>query len=254
MPMTNTYKTATLLRAFRSLPAVAPREPTLLEITGFQRQEILSSNVLAFFLDPANPHGLGTALLDALLVAVGADPTQGETPITVRTEVYTTQGKRLDIVVDAGSVVVAIENKIDHVAINPFDEYCAEVEKLSGMRPWVGVLLSLRPIAPSPTFCGFRPVTYARYFQTLVAYLDSALLSAREPYLTFLRDFIRTIGSLTKETSMDTATLDFFRDNQAEVEQMLSGVDALRADMRQKVLAHISGRYQRVRRAGHSWL
>jgi PD-(D/E)XK nuclease superfamily len=224
-----------LLRAFRRLPAAQPREPTLLEITGYQRQELLSSNILAFFLDPANLHGLGTALLDALLTSVGAEPMQGSTYIDVRTEVYTQQGKRLDIVIDAGSLVVAIENKIDHAAINPFDEYRAELEMLSAGRPWVGVLLSLRPIAPSPAFCGFRPVTYAIYFQALAHYLGGALLTAREPYLMFLRDFMRTIGDLVRETSMDAATLAFYRDNQNDIEQLLSSVDALRADMHQKL-------------------
>jgi hypothetical protein len=217
------------------LPAVQPREPTLLEITGYQRQELLSSNVLAFFLDPANPHGLGTTLLDALLASVGAEPLQDVGQVDVRTEVYTQQGKRLDIVIDAGAAVVAIENKIDHAAINPFDEYRAELEKLSAGRPWTGVLLSLRPIAPSPTFCGFRPVTYATYFQTLTQHLGGVLLAAREPYLTFLRDFMRTIGDLARETSMDATTLAYFCDNQDEIEQFLAGVDALRADMRQKV-------------------
>jgi hypothetical protein len=224
-----------LLRAFRRLPAVQPREPTLLEITGYQRQELLSSNILAFFLDPANPHGLGTALLDALLASVGAEPLQEVVQVDVRTEVYTQQGKRLDIVIDAGSAVVAIENKIDHDPINPFKEYHAELEKLSAGRPWVGVLLSLRPLAPSPAFCGFRPVTYATYFQALAQHLGGVFLAAREPYLTFLRDFMRTIGDLARETSMDATTLAFFRENQDEIEQLLTGVDTLRADMRQKV-------------------
>jgi hypothetical protein len=224
-----------LFRAFRRLPAAQPREPTLLEITGYQRQELLSSNILAFFLDPANPHGLGTVLLDALLAAVGAEPMQSNSQIEVRTEVSTQQGKRLDIVIDAGSLVLAIENKIDHIANNPFDEYSAELEKLSAGRPWVGVLLSLRPIAPEPAHCGFRPVTYAVYFQALAQSLGGVLLTAREPYLTFLRDFMRTIGDLVRETSMDAATLAFYRDNQNDIEQLLSNVDALRADMRQKL-------------------
>lgn len=223
-----------LLRAFHSLPVIQGREPTLLEITGFQRQELLSSNVLAFFLDPGNPHGLGTALLDALLVAVGAEPTQGVTQAKVRTEVYTKHAKRIDLVIDAGSVVVAIENKIDHDAVNPFKEYRDEIDRIRGRRPWMGVLLSLRPIEPSEKFCGFRPLTYGAYFEALSGQVGNKLLSAREPYLTFLRDFMRTIEHLGRETSMDATTLAFFRDNQGDVEQLLGGIDALRADMRAK--------------------
>lgn len=224
-----------LLREFHRLPHVQPREPTLLEITGFQHQEVLASNVLAFYLDPAKPHGLGSTVLATLLDLVAHPDAERIQHADVRTEVYTDQGKRLDLVIDARTVVVGIENKIYHEAVNPFEEYRRYLEQISGGRLWYGILLTLRPIAPSPAFYGFQPISYPQLFQALLQRIGGTLLSAREPYLTFLRDFIRTISGLSRETSMDAATLSFFRDNQVDIERLLEGIDQLRTEMRQKL-------------------
>lgn len=235
--MTNLAPLTELLRAAHRLPAAQPHAPTLLEITGYERQERLSSNVLAFFLDPAQPHGLGTTLLEALLAAVGAEPLPAPAQVEVRTEVSTQAGKRLDILIETDTLILAIENKIDHEALNPFDEYRAELERLRKRRRWLGVLLAPRRIATSPAFCGFLPLTYADYFQTLERCLEAAPPTACEPYLTFLHDFIRTIRRISRETRMDPTTLAFLAEHQDDIPRLLEAVAVLRDDMKQKTSA-----------------
>ena len=234
MPLAPDRMTA-LLNAFRRLPETHLPEPTFLEITGYQYQELLSSNILAFYLDPGKPHGLGSLLLHTLLNFVGHTDIEDIAQAEVRTEVYTEQGKRIDLVIDAGSVVVGIENKINHDVINPFEEYQRHLKQLSGDRPWYGILLTLRPVSPSAAYSRFQPLTYSVFLQALLEKLGTRLMTAREPYLTFLRDFIRTITAMTRETSMDATTLAYFRDHQSELEQLLEGVDQLRTEMRQKL-------------------
>jgi hypothetical protein len=49
-----------LLDDFSKLPDRVERGPTLMEIAGYPHYEIVCSNILAFYLDPEEPHGLGT--------------------------------------------------------------------------------------------------------------------------------------------------------------------------------------------------
>lgn len=44
----------------------APERMNVFSISGFPNREIVSSNILAYFLDPANPHGLKDLLLRSL--------------------------------------------------------------------------------------------------------------------------------------------------------------------------------------------
>ena len=72
------------------------------------------SNILAFFLEPGRPHGLGTLFLDAI-AQIGAIQNQGEaidSNISVDREARTDAGNRIDILVQSDSHVILIENKI----------------------------------------------------------------------------------------------------------------------------------------------
>ncbi len=57
-----------LLDEFKKLPGRVERPRTFMEIAGYPHYENACSNILAFFMDPEEPHGLGTLVLDALAV------------------------------------------------------------------------------------------------------------------------------------------------------------------------------------------
>ena len=56
-----------LLDDFKKLPGRVARPRTFMEIAGYPYLENVCSNVLAFFMDPEESHGLGSLVLDALL-------------------------------------------------------------------------------------------------------------------------------------------------------------------------------------------
>jgi hypothetical protein len=64
--MTSFAKWVSMLQEFKAIPNAGKpryRPPTFLEITQFPHYENVSTNILRFFLDPSEPHGLGTSLL-----------------------------------------------------------------------------------------------------------------------------------------------------------------------------------------------
>lgn len=119
----------------------SPRPVNVFELSGFPRWETVASNVLAFFFDPNERHGLGTLFVDALLTVIDGAPVVGHNGVeaaTVSTSEYlgstewavvteqaTADSKRIDVYLtnDTLGVAVIIENKLDAAVFNPFDAY-----------------------------------------------------------------------------------------------------------------------------------
>jgi hypothetical protein len=107
-----------LLTEFAALARSGPPERTLLQIAGYPQLEEVASNILAFYLEPSSGHGLGTLLLDTLLTFLPETGAVSAQSVRVEREVVTTGGKRIDIVVTTDTLVLGIENKINHAVFN----------------------------------------------------------------------------------------------------------------------------------------
>ena len=210
-----------------------------MEIAGYPHFENVCSNILAFYLQPSNEHGFGTLFLDTLAQLINEEIVIDGSGIDVRREEITEKGKRIDLVIESDKYVFGIENKIFAGEYNDFPEYSRHLKSLSngsnGILQVYKVLLSLRSIKPSVKLDGFKPICYETFFQRVVANIGSYFLTAREPHITFLKDFIQTLQNLQQVTTMDRQRLEYFRDNQQNISILLSEVDGLRKDMRGKV-------------------
>ena len=224
-----------LFADLEKLPKAINREPTFMEIAGYPHFENVCSNILAFYLQPSNEHGFGTLFLDVLATLIGEDLATDAQSIDVRREEFTTQGKRIDLVIKSENYIFGIENKIFAGLYNDFPEYSRYLESSSNGRQVYKVLLSLRSIQPSVKLDGFKPIRYEDFFQKVVANIGLCFLTAHEPHMTFLKDFIQTMQNLQEVTTMDRQRLEYFRDNHQNIAILLDEVDGLRKDMRIKV-------------------
>lgn len=106
-------------------------EPTLLNIGGRGYYENPMSDILAFFLDPRERHGLGDLVLASLLQLLDCRPEDGWQPELVEPPSREVRGvdssSRTDIVLHGADWVVVLENKIRHWAANPFPKYEKDV-------------------------------------------------------------------------------------------------------------------------------
>ena len=205
-----------------------------MEIAGYPHFENVCSNILAFYLQPSNEHGFDTLFLDVLATLIGEDLATDAQSIDVRREEFTTQGKRIDLVIKSENYIFGIENKIFAGLYNDFPEYSRYLESSRNGRQVYKVLLSLRSIQPSPELDGFKPICYEEFFQKVVANIGSCFLTAHEPHMTFLKDFIQTLQNLQEVTTMDRQRLKYFRDNHQNIAILLDEVDDFRKDMRIK--------------------
>jgi hypothetical protein len=228
-----------LLNGLKSLPPLRKQEQTFMEIAGYPHFENVCSNILQFYLQPSNEHGFGSLLLDSLFTLINENEKvviNGQN-IDVRREESTSEGKRIDLVIESDDFVLGIENKIFADAYNPFEEYAKHLDKyLRKDRQVYKVLLSVFPKDISKVdLYGFKPITYQLLFEKVIANIGSYFLTGREPHTIFFRDFIKTIQNLQKATSMDESRLLYFADNHESISTLLAEVIEMQKDMIKKV-------------------
>ena len=90
-----------LLKDFEKiLPERQQRLPTYLEIIGKAHKEDAISNLLAFFFDPSQPHGLGSLFYCTFMKCIGiSESVSAVNIIAVNREITTAQGKRIDLLI-----------------------------------------------------------------------------------------------------------------------------------------------------------
>jgi PD-(D/E)XK nuclease superfamily len=224
-----------LFAGLKKLPKAVNREPTFMEIAGYPHFENVCSNILSFYLQPSNEHGLGTLFLDVLATLIDKEIEIDRQAFDIKREVLTNNQNRIDLIIESDNYILGIENKIYADPYNPFWDYSEYLESLSGGRRVYKILLSLRSIQPSSQLCGFYPIGYEIFFQKVLEKIGSCFLTAHEPHTTFLRDFIQTMQNLQEVTTLDRQRLEYFSTNYQNITILLNEVDGLRQDMRRKV-------------------
>lgn len=224
-----------LLDEFGRLPGRVARPPTFMEIAGYPHYENACSNILAFFMDPEESHGLGTLVLDALASAGGIADAEGVGGnVSVDREVVTEAGNRIDILVTSDEHAILIENKIHAAANNPFYDYAAHFDRIAGVRVPHKILLTLYPTGDGSNW-GFTNLTYEEFVEQTRSLLGSYVSSADTRYLTMLLDFLNTLEGLKRGTRMDQRFVEFLTEWGDEVTSLLTEVKSFKDELREKI-------------------
>lgn len=212
---------AALLRAAVGVPVVAPRRATFLELTGQSHLETVASRLLEFFLDPAADHGLGHLFLDALL----SDPDlQGLGVVSVEREAMTHAGNRLDLLIEGGSHVIGIENKVLAGLDNPWMDYWQHVRDVAGARRPLLVLLLVHAPEPDKVPEYIRVVTYRELMSRVRERLGWYLSGAPAQYASFALDFVETMENRYVGSTMNPKLLELIRAHPSEALAIVEGV------------------------------
>lgn len=115
-----------VLDKFRNLPKVG-KEKTFFDIGARGHFENPTTDVLAFFCNGEEQHGMDNLISNSIIKLIGKklnrNLIESEIPIIASREVATKQGKRIDLVIDSEDYLIIIEMKVNHFQVNPFKEY-----------------------------------------------------------------------------------------------------------------------------------
>ena len=229
-----------LLNAFhRDVPTRCEPPPTFMQITRYPHYEDVCSNILAFFLDPGKPHGLGSLFLDALACVGGIEDQEWRRGnVEVDREVSTRSGKLVDILIESRSHAILIENKIRAgFDYNPFREYASHLDQLEQPHKHK-FLLTLKPVGEDAEFeigHGFKNITHRQLVSGIRRLLGSYVAEADTRYLTFMLDFLNTLGNLEEGKVMNPEFVEFLQPpRQEQVEEFLHQIGEFKRELRSK--------------------
>lgn len=223
-----------LLDDFKKLPGRVARPRTFMEIAGYPYLENVCSNILAFFMDPEESHGLGSLVLDALL-STGRSTETTEVlggNISVEREVSTSKG-RIDILITSENHAILIENKIHAVARNPFDDYAAYLDGIANGRSKRKILLTLDPTNAGIRW-GFANLTHEELVGQIRSLLGRYVAEADARHLTMFLDFLNTLENLQRGSRMNQELVKLLADRSDDIGNLFSAMGSLRSDMRSK--------------------
>jgi hypothetical protein len=224
-----------LLDDFRTLPGRVERPRTFMEIAGYPHYENVCSNILKFFMDPEESHGLGTLVLDALASTAGIDVAEGSmsSNVSVDREISTDAGNRIDILITSDTHAILIENKIHAAANNPFNDYAAYLDRISDGRKSHKILLTLCP-TDSGSEWDFANLTHEEFVGQVRSLLGYYVSNADARHLTMFLDFLNTLENLQRGSRMNQEFVKLLADRDDDIRSLFDGMKSFRADMRSK--------------------
>ena len=194
-----------LLLEFESIPDISK---SIFDITGYPHYENVSSNILAFYLNPNNEHGLGNLLYSSLMNLSGGNESQPDN-IQINREVSTQKGGSLDIVIETDTQIIGIENKIRHHLHNDLADYSATLDEWAGSNQLdaIKIILSTKKEQESS---GFVCITYEKFWKKIGTRLGDYVSTSSQKWLLYLIDFMNTIENFRGGNIMELTEKDRF--------------------------------------------
>ena len=207
-------------------------EPTFLDISGFPHYENVCSNILQFFFQTNEAHGMGDLFIQAILKTLGENISNTIIVKEVFREQLTPSGKRLDIVITTDDYVVGIENKIYAVLTNDLADYSSYLKSILTGRKLKRIVLSINPIV---TYSGFVNITYKELFKSVDSLMGNYWQGSNRKFMAYLNDFMQNIRRLEGASSMNSDEIKFINDNILDLENLVSTLNSMKKELRQRV-------------------
>src|SRR5690554_3780945 len=202
------------------------REQTLFDIGARGYFENPTTDLLAFFLDPAAEHGFGNAVLSALLDSLpeALQPAACERYLTrpPGREWVTSRQQRIDLVLESDQWVLAVEHKVYHGLHNDFAHYGEDLAlRLSGQDSRQVLCIVLSPGGQAPDAPGWLGIGYPYFLQRLRSAAGSLYEQLGESkWLLFLREFVIHLENLTMTDTLTDAQEQFALEHLGEIEAL----------------------------------
>ncbi len=215
-----------ILKGFKLIPRHTTTK-TFMEIAGYPHYENVCSNILKFYLDPHNEHGLKNLVLNSLLHLVNKDfefDTDNE-KIEIYREYITKKNNRLDLLILTNEYAIGIENKIFHHLHNDLSDYYTTVESCATDKKTICIVLSLNKLnkiedTEKLKENHFVNITYEQLFENIKKSIGQYIGNSNIKYVTHLTDFIKTMENFNPTTMENKELFKFIKTNATEIQEL----------------------------------
>lgn len=182
-----------------------------------------TTDILAFFLDDNESHGLGALVIEALVAILPDEYKKIDCSLVSppEREIRTKTGKRIDLLLENQQWIMVIENKIFHEQNNPFKDYENHVSKKNASDNKKSIFIILSPSGSvsqkNPKWIG---ISYATLINSIKDKLSGYFIS--EPlnkWVILLREFILHLENIMNKPEVSDENINFILSNLAKIKQ-----------------------------------
>lgn len=201
---------------------ISPREKTFFDTAIRKHYENPTTELLEFFLNPKEAHELGTVFWQGFCDAVqptahNADTNLGNIEYLER-EAITSNGNRIDLMIDTDSHLILLEAKIYHHQNNPFNDYNKFAQTKSKNRPVLKLILS---ISGKSEIKDWLSLSYQQLVNTIRPYLaEQMLINPMNKWNLFAREFLLHLESYYRIKNLDMNRTQFIFEHYHEIEAL----------------------------------
>jgi len=210
------------------IPIIKKNPKTFLSIAKQPHYENVLSNILAFYFNVNEEHGLKDLFIDTFQKLITKKLTSKiinlNRNFNVETEYHTDDDGRIDILLTNNEQAIIIENKVyHHLKNNDLDDYFNTIKLENNNQSddkKVVVVLSLKP---EPDLYNrefnnikhFVNITHFEFLENVMKNLTNYLVN-KNKYYYFLEDLYQNIKNLSNK-NMEKEELQFYFDNQNQI-------------------------------------
>jgi len=202
-------------------------------IAGYPHYENVVSNILAFFFQSNESHGMGDLWISSLAECyfeVSGRKIEDNFVRSVSREVVCKDQKRIDLLLEMQESIVVIENKIWAVPKNPWALYHKTVTEMYGEKKPIEILLSIRKeknVCSEKKGYEFFNICYDALLDKVQAKMGDYIQSANYKWFVFMNEFIvnirRMIMSINPE--IDPKWNRFIEENNTTIAAFLEQME-----------------------------
>ena len=190
-----------ILENFSRFP-IPEDESTFLDLCHYsgERFEEICSRILEFYFQPNNKHGFRNLWYRSLCQLITCEYDDAF-KMTTRVEEFTYSAdekqKRIDMILETPSRIIAIENKIWAGLYNHLNIYKEHIEKTYPHLKQSFIVLTAHPLSKvereKAKQAGFEVIGYVKLFNTVKSLLGEYVARGDQKYLVFMLDFMKTV-------------------------------------------------------------
>lgn len=206
-------------------------------IAGYPHYENVVSNILAFFFQPNEAHGMGDLWISSLAECyfeVSGRKIEDNDVRSVSREVVCEEQKRIDLLLEMQESIIVIENKIGAAPDNPWELYHKTVIEMYstflGKSKPIEILLSIKKeknICDEEKGYEFYNICYDMLIDRVQAKMGDYIQSANYKWFVFMNEFIvnirRMIMSINPE--IDPKWNRFIEENNTTIAAFLEQME-----------------------------
>ena len=236
-----------ILNKFSRFP-IPEYESTFLDLCHYsgERFEEICSRILEFYFQPNNKHSFGDLWYKSLCQLISCEYDEAfEMETRVEEFTYSAQEKqrRIDIILETPSRIIAIENKIWAGLYNHLNVYKEHVDKTYNQREKKLIVLTAHPLLGHELKKAednrFDVILYKDLFTKVKSLIGEYVSNGNQKHLVFMLDFMKTVenrANIMTQNSLDK----FFTSNKDDIEKLIDQYNKWRNNIFEQQKSEIS--------------